>query len=244
MNTSRSKCFVWPWWSSLQPPVVIDMSIFLPALRCSSMISGRADAGPSGGTTGKHSRTSGSGSERILLGSARNQPESEPEALPGEGLSCLEIVGCFNGCAEGERACLDGCFDSGSESGQMALNDLSGCMQTHNCSDRTCIDDHCEWEWRVCESDGGAAESGTGGEPEPEPLGEGLTCNEIFGCFNECAQDDRQCTDRCFEQGFRVDDALWKASGPASGPTTARTRHVSKRTARAVQNLQCRRWPQ
>ena len=72
-----------------------------------------------------------------------NLGPNDAESSQDEGASCTDIIECFNECESGNRACLDTCFEAGTESGQQALQDLSDCYQTNNCQDQTCADAHC-----------------------------------------------------------------------------------------------------
>jgi len=124
---------------------------------------------------------------------AAQDPVDPAPAPGGDTLSCNEVFACFNECAEGDRACTDRCFERGTPSGQQAVSSIGACIQANGCQEQTCIDQNCQAEIAVCDAD-------SGGPAAPSPAADGLTCNQIYGCFDQC-RGDRACVDVCFEQG-------------------------------------------
>lgn len=57
--------------------------------------------------------------------------------------ACFDILDCFDTCADGDGACFQGCWESGSEPAQAALWGLDNCLAVEcpDDTDTTCVDD-------------------------------------------------------------------------------------------------------
>ena len=120
------------------------------------------------------------------------------------GLSCNEILACFETCAEGDQACANTCATQGSPAGVSALNALAECDQTWSCNGNgTCLGSYCSAELQACGISAPPPAGGTepGGSPGGGVAQRELGCIEILECFGACPPEDSLCIDDCIDQG-------------------------------------------
>lgn len=130
---------------------------------------------------------------------APDAPVDAASSPQGDTLTCNEIFNCFGECENGESDCFDACFDRGSERAQEGVVGISECIRDTGCESQECIAENCADPIAFCDSDDRVDGPAPMEPVDPAPV-EDLTCNEIYGCFDQCA-GDRTCVDVCFEQG-------------------------------------------
>ena len=116
-------------------------------------------------------------------------------------LNCGELLGCLNGCDQGDQLCYNDCFAAASEEAYDAL------MDVYDCIDEYC--GHLEGEdWTACAN--AAVEDPAQCEDVSDACGGGgidfcdpavdtcLECDELLGCVEAC-DDDQACSMACLE---------------------------------------------
>lgn len=109
-----------------------------------------------------------------------------------ENLSCKEILFCYNDCEANDDACLDECYEAGTETAKaiedaletcLAANGFAECKSDVTCQDKI-IADYCQDEYDAC------LPPGT------------LTCEEINGCVDNCPEETfTACATDCITDG-------------------------------------------
>ncbi|MGB0646245.1 MAG: hypothetical protein ACPGQS_03660 [Bradymonadia bacterium] len=128
--------------------------------------------------------------------SVQNTGESPGEVDGSEGdLSCNQVFECFGRCTEGDRACLDECYSSGTADAQDAVSGIGNCVQANQCEDDACVAVRCPDEVSACNAQDAPSSSGSSGDTSP------LNCTDIYDCFGHCAHSDTQCREACYMRG-------------------------------------------
>jgi V8-like Glu-specific endopeptidase len=68
-------------------------------------------------------------------------------------LDCEAMIGCMDGCAQNDQACLQECYDSASTGAQAEYTALAQCLDDHcaNAADfNQCLIDHCANQYLAC----------------------------------------------------------------------------------------------
>jgi hypothetical protein len=132
-------------------------------------------------------------------------PPSDPNLGGGSGgssgtQSCTDVFECFGTCSEGDRACLDSCYEQGTAAAQSAVSNVGSCVQTNQCQDDDCVNRMCPQEVAECEGQSAGSGSGGGGVQPPTPPSN-LSCTDVYLCFRECTSQDQACRQACFDRG-------------------------------------------
>lgn len=139
------------------------------------------------------------GDELNACGFSQPQDDSGTTSSQSSGdqsLDCQGVYTCFNGCSDGDRDCLDDCFNRGSSAAQAQVNAIGECAQTNGCRDANCVETNCPGEVAAC--DGVPTQNEH--ESAPSPNGT-LSCPQIFECYGQCARGDQDCLDDCERNG-------------------------------------------
>ncbi len=118
-------------------------------------------------------------------------PPPPPPPPPG-GMTCAEMVGCFNGCAPDDQACVQGCFDASTPEAQQQYIEIIGCFEANDCANaddpNACVNERCVEQIQACLE-----------APPPPPPPADLSCSELVDCFGTCGPDDQACLQGCFD---------------------------------------------
>lgn len=137
----------------------------------------------------------GSSQEPNLGGGSGSGAGSES---PAGTQSCSDVFECFGTCAEGDRGCLDACYDQGTALAQLAVSNVGSCVQSNQCQDDECVSRMCPQEVAACEGQSGGS---SGGSTQPPAPASNLSCTDIYDCFRQCSSEDQACRQACFNQG-------------------------------------------
>lgn len=129
---------------------------------------------------------------------------------PAGTQTCLDVFECFGTCAEGDRDCLDNCYDQGTALAQLAVSNVGSCVQANQCQDDDCVSRMCPQEVAACEGQSGDS---TGGGTQPPAEDSNLVCTGIYDCFRECASEDQTCRQACYDRGSLSSQAQVNAIG-------------------------------
>ncbi len=102
--------------------------------------------------------------------------------------SCKETYNCMVGCPQDDNQCRSDCYQNATADAQIDLNTMLDCFN-NKCGDATdfatCANTNCATEIDVC---------------MPPTYGS-ATCEEVYGCFGDCADNDSQCVSDCYDTG-------------------------------------------
>jgi hypothetical protein len=126
------------------------------------------------------------------------EPAPAPPGEPGGALTCEGILDCANACNPNDRACIDGCIDSGTADAQAGIAAIGACVNRTGCESDAECSALCGAEVEACVG---------GGNPGGAPTG----CAGTLECFGTCADDlcAQQCVENTDAQGqVLLDDLL------------------------------------
>ena len=129
--------------------------------------------------------------------------DASGQCVGQDELTCAEINDCMGACNPQDpsyETCIQNCKTEGSAEAQGQFNELYQCAINNGaqgCTNDQCVSDiimeHCMAEYEAC-----------------FPAGT-LSCSEVFGCMDLCAQGDQTCYQACFSDGSAEAQAQYQA---------------------------------
>ena len=183
------------------------------ARRGESSPAARAPASSEQDTAESEERRSAHSSPGFSTGSSMGVPSED-------SMDCAGMVEGMHRCADEDQPCMDRCRADSSPEARQQGDAIQNCIDQHGCTDGHCVEEFCRQPLNACglnEDAQGSQEADHNPNSEHQgaqgaPRG-GITCDDVFLCFNQCPPNQRACTDACFAQGSPAAQSQVQAVG-------------------------------